>query len=184
MAANIHHSSETVEWYTPEWLVEKARSILGEIDLDPCSCEDAQKIIKAKIWYNEAQDGLTQKWSGRVFMNPPGGWVSPEIAKKWGSRSSAQCWYNKHFSEFESGSVTAGIVLCFNLDTLRAIQPKLPICILSKRVKFDRIIDGKRVPGNSPAHGTGLILVSHDQELIKSWETIMSDVGTCYKFQK
>ncbi len=193
MAANIHHSSVSVEWYTPEWLIERCRAVLGYIHLDPCSCEEAQKVVKANEWFGMEHDGLAQPWYGNVFMNPPGGWATPEVANAWGSRSNAQCWYAKLKKERQlkrerqrrnllNGIMSLNaIVLCFNLDTLRALQPKEPICILKSRVKFDRLKDGKRVQGGSPAHGTGLILLSDSVDMRKLWLKEMSLVGTCYE---
>ena len=181
MAANIHHSSGSVEWYTPAWLVEACRNVLGDISVDPCSCEEAQKVVKATQWFGEADDGLTQSWNGNVFMNPPGGWATPEVAAKWGSRSNAQCWYAKLLNEIESGNTFSAIVLCFNLDTLRALQPKRPICILQKRCRFDKMEKGVRVSGGSPAHGTGLILLSDSFVVRNRWVKEMSLVGSCYE---
>jgi len=181
MSAGAYHSSESLEWYTPKWLVEKVRDVLGNIDLDPCSCIEAQKSVLADVLYDKERDGLSQDWPGKVFMNPPGGWAEPSMADKWGSRSSAQCWYNKLLDQYKNGITTHAIVLCFNLDTLRALQSKNSICILAKRVKFNRIVNGEIVPGNSPAHGTGLILLSNSGEFKKRCIKVMSDVGTCYE---
>lgn len=60
-----------IENYTPEDIIEKVKQVFGEIDLDPASCEYAQKIVKAKTYYTEKNDGLTKTWQGRVFLNPP-----------------------------------------------------------------------------------------------------------------
>lgn len=181
MSANIHHSSVSVEWYTPEWLVNRCRTILGNIDCDPCSCNEAQKVVRATECFGIIDDGLTQSWYGNVFMNPPGGWATPEVAAKWGSRSNAQCWYAKLAHEMGQGNTLNAIVLCFNLDTLRALQPKAPICILKRRVKFDKVEDGQRIQGGSPAHGTGLILLSDSVEMRKLLVKEMSSVGACYE---
>lgn len=180
MTANIHHSSASTEWYTPSWLVEYCRTVLGGIDVDPCSCEEAQKIIGARKWFGEDEDGLSKSWRGNVFMNPPGGFAPSDVAEKWGSKSSAQCWYSKLLYEIDNENARDAIVVCFNLDTLRALQPSQPICILAKRVKFDKLVDGKRIPGNSPAHGTGLILLSDSIKTRKIWAQEMSNIGTCY----
>jgi hypothetical protein len=44
---HIADSSGEQEWYTPARLVEAARAVLGTIDLDPTSCEVAQRLVKA-----------------------------------------------------------------------------------------------------------------------------------------
>lgn len=59
------------EFYTPPEEVEFVREFLGEIDLDPASCEDANKIVRAKQYYTKADDGLSLPWDGKVFCNPP-----------------------------------------------------------------------------------------------------------------
>ena len=60
-----------VEWYTPQALVSSARSVMGNIDLDPASCEAAQATVKATTWWSKEEDGLVQEWKGRVWLNPP-----------------------------------------------------------------------------------------------------------------
>ncbi len=59
------------EWYTPPEIIELVRTVLGEIDLDPASCIEAQRTVMAKRFYTKHNDGLCQKWLGRVFLNPP-----------------------------------------------------------------------------------------------------------------
>ncbi len=61
------------ENYTRQETVDRIRAVLGEIDLDPASCDMAQKIVKAKKYYTAQTNGLKKKWSGRVFLNPPYG---------------------------------------------------------------------------------------------------------------
>jgi len=58
--------SGKVEWLTPPLLIEK----LGVFDLDPCSPINSFYRI-AKKYYTENDNGLIQKWKGRVFCNPP-----------------------------------------------------------------------------------------------------------------
>jgi hypothetical protein len=61
------------ENYTQQETVDRVRAVLGEIDLDPASCDMAQEKIKAKKYYTAETNGLDKKWSGRVFLNPPYG---------------------------------------------------------------------------------------------------------------
>lgn len=59
------------EWYTPEWILERVRTVMGSIDLDPASCELANQIVRAKQIFTQSDDGMEQTWYGNVFMNPP-----------------------------------------------------------------------------------------------------------------
>lgn len=61
------------ENYTPVAVIDKVKTVLGGIDLDPASCEIAQEVVKAKTYYTVDDDGLNKPWKGRVFLNPPYG---------------------------------------------------------------------------------------------------------------
>ncbi len=55
-------TSLTCEWATPKALYEALDAEFGPFDLDPCP-----------KGYEGLWSGLTEKWEGRVFMNPPYG---------------------------------------------------------------------------------------------------------------
>jgi phage N-6-adenine-methyltransferase len=62
-------------WTTPLWLLDKLYPIFGTFDLDPCSPTHNRKTapVKARVYYTEADNGLTLPWAGTVFVNPPYG---------------------------------------------------------------------------------------------------------------
>jgi hypothetical protein len=51
---------------TPRWIIDA----LGPFDLDPCAA-DPRPWDCASQNFSEAQDGLRQSWTGRVWLNPP-----------------------------------------------------------------------------------------------------------------
>lgn len=51
---------------TPRHIIDA----LGPFDLDPCAADPRPWDCATKN-YTEAQDGLSQHWSGRVWLNPP-----------------------------------------------------------------------------------------------------------------
>ena len=62
----------TDQWYTPIEIIERVKLVFGgTIDLDPASCEEANKTVGALHYFDEQQDGLKQQWFGNVFCNPP-----------------------------------------------------------------------------------------------------------------
>lgn len=65
------------EWLTPLSLINS----LGIFDLDPCSPID-RPWDTAKKHYNINDDGLMQKWEGRVWLNPPYGPQTGEWLQK------------------------------------------------------------------------------------------------------
>src|SRR2546430_17584816 len=65
------------EWYTPSKYIETAREVLGSIDLDPASCELANRTVKADKYYTKEDDGLSKEWHGNVWLNPPYGKINP-----------------------------------------------------------------------------------------------------------
>lgn len=58
---------DTDTWLTPRFVLSE----LGSFDLDPCAAEANPKWTGAKLTFTEREDGLSQEWRGRVFMNPP-----------------------------------------------------------------------------------------------------------------
>lgn len=76
----VNNSGES-EWYTPPAIAEAVRELFGRIDLDPASCESANKIVQAEKYYTKDEDGLSQEWTGIVFLNPPYDGVKPFIEK-------------------------------------------------------------------------------------------------------
>jgi hypothetical protein len=86
MLAPARAEPETNEYYSPLAYVERARRLMGEIDLDPASCPAANEVVRAKAIFVRRDDGLSKRWSGRVYLNPPGGklvldgkrWVPPK----------------------------------------------------------------------------------------------------------
>ena len=122
MAKGFTHEStynESKEWYTPRPIFQK----LGiDFDLDPCSPgQDIVRWIPAQIHYTIRDDGLTAKWFGNVFMNPPYGMDTPN----WMRRLS------KHGT---------GIALVFARPDTRWFHDYVPladaVCFIKGRIAF------------------------------------------------
>ncbi len=68
MGSHQSHDMGKDEWLTPPDLLDH----LGEFDLDPCSPIN-RPWKTANDHYTVNDDGLTQPWYGRVWVNPPYG---------------------------------------------------------------------------------------------------------------
>jgi phage N-6-adenine-methyltransferase len=116
------------EWFTPAEHIERARQVLGDIDLDPATHELAQHSVRAARYFTKEDDGLRHEWHGRVWLNPP--YAQPLIAEFTGKMCVEQA----------AGRVTAAIMLTHNYtDTAwfqRAAACANAICFTRGRVKF------------------------------------------------
>jgi ParB family chromosome partitioning protein len=116
------------EWFTPPEYIELARQVLGEIDLDPASSDEAQRIIQAAQYFTKTDDGLKQEWCGRIWLNPP--YAQPFIAE----------FASKMVAERCAGRVEAAIMLTHNYtDTAwfhELAGEAAAICFMRGRVKF------------------------------------------------
>lgn len=124
---------ESDEWYTPLEIIEAAREVLGEIDLDPATCEFAQQRIKAQRYFTKDDDGLAQLWCGRVWLNPP---YSPKLAREFA---------DKLIAEWRAGRVTSAVMIQnASTDTgwFHALAAESTLCLTRGRINFDRE-DGK-----------------------------------------
>lgn len=86
MNTNVHFSSKTDQWATPQWFFDVLDTEFN-FTLDPCANFSNTKCSK---FYTKEQDGLAQSWDNEiVFCNPPygreiGKWVKKASEAKGG----------------------------------------------------------------------------------------------------
>lgn len=131
------------EWFTPPQYIEAARTVLGEIDLDPATHPKAQKRVKAGKVYTKADDGLRQEWRGRVWLNPPYGRI--EVAQ----------FVDKLIEHYLRQEITAAILLTHNYTDTKwfhsAIAASQLICFTRGRINFEDNAGGTCVPTQGQA---------------------------------
>jgi phage N-6-adenine-methyltransferase len=106
-------------WQTPSQYLEAARAVLGSIDFDPFSDEEANQRVGAREFYTREEDAFVTPWpmerNATVWMNPPYGRGLVDKAAKA---------FVNHFDQIE-----AAIVLVNNAtDTAWAHDALNPIC--------------------------------------------------------
>jgi hypothetical protein len=116
------------DYYTPKHFVECIRAALGGcIDLDPASHVMANEVIQAQRFFTKDQNGLSQPWDGRVFLNPP--------------FSSWPEWVDKVLQELARGEVSDLITLgATRTQTAQYFERLLrradALCIITGRTPF------------------------------------------------
>ena len=66
---NVHFSSETDLWATPQNFFDKQNAIYN-FTLDVCATDEN---AKCKKYFTKNDDGLNKEWHGVCWMNPPYG---------------------------------------------------------------------------------------------------------------
>lgn len=67
--SSVHFSSKTDDWYTPQDFYDEWDEKFN-FTLDVCASKENAKCGK---FFTKEQDGLSQKWEGVCWMNPPYG---------------------------------------------------------------------------------------------------------------
>jgi DNA N-6-adenine-methyltransferase (Dam) len=132
------HSMDSPEWYTPAPFVEAARKVMGGIDLDPASHEEANRTVKAARFLTEEDDGLKQPWiAERIFLNPPGG------KHDEGKASLVALFWRRLMHEWAAGHCNQAVWIGYSLEQLQTLQRvafksplDFPICVTAKRIAF------------------------------------------------
>ena len=115
---------------------------MGSIDVDPASNDEAQKTVKAGIYYTEENPGLRLGWYGNVWLNPPygRGLASPFI----------NCVVHMHVH----GAVPRAVVLLNSVYSSawwkesEIAQACSAICLPDHRIAFINPDTGKPEKGN------------------------------------
>lgn len=129
----INQDSGNVEYYTPSWIIEAARDVMGSIDLDPSSSAKANELVKAWLYYHKTADGLRCDWFDNVWLNHPF------------SKSDNKLWIDKLIKEYSKGIVTQACCITYVSTSEKWFQPLMnyPQCYFYKRVNYIDGVTGK-----------------------------------------
>lgn len=64
------------DWYTPGYIIRACEKVFGisNFGFDPCSCEEANREVRADVFFTKDDDALSATWPEGdpfVWMNPP-----------------------------------------------------------------------------------------------------------------
>ncbi len=140
-------SSETNEWYTPPRYIKAAKEVMGGIDLDPASSDLANRLVGAAVHITKEANGLTFRWFGNLWLNPPYG--------KTGNKSNQEIWARYLLKQYRAMNVCQAVLLTKTVpgykwwDWMFHNWPG-PLCITRGRIAFVkpervRMINGQPV---------------------------------------
>ncbi len=170
---NILHSSSSNEWFTPRDIIDRVYQVLGEIDLDPASCPEANLVVEAKNFFTKEINGLTQEWHGKVFCNPPG--------NKTKNKSNTVLFWQKLINEVSAGHIEEAIFMAFSIEALQTTQRatksigEYTSVIPSKRLQFDR--PQNQVNNQAPSHSNMIAYIPGKVNNTQKFIEVFKDLG-------
>lgn len=116
------------EWYTPAPIIDRAKALMGGVDLDPFSSDLAQQTVGARRYLTKHDDALVVPWpmGKTLWCNPPYG------------RAMAHC-VRRTIDEFDR-SWSEGIILVNNATDTHWFQQlarmSSAMLLFGRRIKF------------------------------------------------
>lgn len=167
MVAHVKNNSGNNEWYTPAYIVDAARSVMGEINIDPASSAVANKVVRANCFYTLEDSGLDHRWYRNVWMNPPY------------QRGLVDKFINHLVQDYKEDRILQACVLVNNAtETVwwqQLSSVSSAICFLKGRVKF---LDGKGNKASSPLQGQTVCYVGDNAD---RFDEVFGSFGMCLR---
>ena len=146
MKLHLKTVGNTDTWITPKYITDA----LGEFDLDPCAHTD-MPWQHAKKQYTIEDDGLSQEWEGRVWLNPPF------------NRYQISQWMAK-MAEHKNGIMFLSAALETERFRKYVWGKAVGICFMNHRPVF-RLPNGEKPKNNS---GQTVCLIAYDDYNMES----------------
>lgn len=196
-ANRVLTASGSSEWFTPPHVIARVRhTFRGTIDLDPCSCDEAQAVVGASSWHSldtrgEDSGAREVSWTpvrgrvSRVFVNPPYGhetskWIARVVEPE--NRETILLVNNHTHRKWFSLLWDHAAVICFPWRPLRFLTLRSAITAGAKGYR-DVPEYPELVEGMQPTHGSVLALFlpptspPGDSATARRFAEAFSDIG-------
>lgn len=138
------------ERYTPSKYVEAERRVMGGIDIDPYSCERANRTVRATMFWDKETDGRRMPWEGRAHMNPP---YKPDDYNEGAAEA-----VDLLIAKFDAGETTQAFAVMNSIPDAKWHQKlarRFPVCNTDHRIDYeDGTLPEDEQERGSPANGT------------------------------
>jgi hypothetical protein len=172
---NAQHSAASHLWYTPTDIIDRARRVLGGIDLDPASDAEANAAVGARRFLTASENGLVCSWEPygggpfSVFLNPPGGRGMP-----------LQFWA-RLMDYRKRGLLKHAVVVAYSIEQLQLTQGRdhlsmldFAVCVPDRRLRF---VPGAGGKATSPTHANAIVYVDGTYDRSQEFRCVFADVG-------
>ncbi|MEH1787534.1 MAG: hypothetical protein V7L23_18655 [Nostoc sp.] len=168
------------EHYTPPHIVKMAREVLGGIDLDPCSSDLANRVVRASVHITSQQDGIKSAWRKQFWNQGVSVWCNPPGSRHIKPSLPMQFW-EKLCKEVAKGNVSHALYLAYSLEQLQQCQKagyppmaQFPLCIPRRRIAF---IDMDGNEQKSPTHGNVIVYIPGMIDNTEGFKRVFSQLG-------
>jgi hypothetical protein len=196
--AIAQHSKKSNSHMTPGHVVGLVHQVMGGIDLDPATTQFANRLVKAKRYYDYSTNGLNKRWEGRVFLNPPGGVIARPLRRRdidigyesvTDTHSRSTIWWAKLLHSWLEGAMSQGVFVGFSLEFLRHAQRisktwtplDFPYCIPEDRLRFDRLVRSRkgkrRVAGAQPTNANIIVYLPEKARDVVRFQKVFHALG-------
>lgn len=170
----IQVSSETDSWITPSDIISQVNEVLGSIDLDPASSEEANMIVGASQYFTKTDDALINEWHcDTFFLNPPYG--------KVGNKSQAGIFAEYAIDQYKQGHIKQGGIILLHdrsgYSWFENLAQQLPCVTLRERIRF--INPSTMKQGDQAKTAQTLFLVG--SQYLEAFENTFQNFGRFYK---
>lgn len=138
MSIDLHFKNGTADANTPPHIIERVKTVLGAIELDPASNDAAQQYIQAERYYTAERSAFAQGASWRaktLFCNPPYSLLVPGNVKP---TSASGKWIAPILHGYNQHAIGSAILLVAARVDTKWFAPLwgLPMAFVRGRLKF------------------------------------------------
>ena len=154
------------EWFSPIPILKRVQDFYGDDFLDPASSPEAEPYVKASRSYFKEEDGLSKKWSGKVWLNPP--YSQPLISQ----------FTSKLITEFHQiGDITEALLLTNNCTETKWFQEVAKKCDCRLDILGRLRFWNPTKKSDSPRYGQCLFYFGEDRD---RFDEKFGDLGIVY----
>ena len=116
------HHIKSIDWWTPPEIFAELNL---EFDIDVAAPKGGVDWLPSKKFYTKEDDGLSKKWEGRVWMNPPYGKYTQLWLEKFIDHGNGIALvFNRTDTRWFHNYVTKSDAILFGLDRIHFYNPR------------------------------------------------------------